>query len=136
MCTYSEGTPPPPPPPPPHLHLPWGQNCIVKHNCTESLGLHQNSTSHGLLWSLVLISQLTTVHISPPPPMGSYGLHLVILRNPEPSLELHLPWPPMVSTTKISVNYCPSFTSTSHGLLWSPPCHTQKVNIVLIKNLS
>ena len=150
LCTDSEGTPPPPPPPPPHLHLPWGKTCVSKQGCSETLGLHQNSTSRGLLWSPSQISRFDCVCLKPLPLMASYGLHFGILRNTEPLSELYLPWPPMVSTNEISVCLCLSLrntkplselhlpwtpmvstlaysetlsiyqNSTSHGLLWSP----------------
>ena len=94
---------------------------------SETLGLYQNSTSYFLLWSQPLRSQFACACLSPPPPMDSYGLHLGILRNSGPLSELHLPWPPMVSTTNISVCLCLSLTSTSHGLPWSPPWHSQKL---------
>jgi hypothetical protein len=79
------------------------------------------------LWSPILRSKFARAHLSSPPPIGSYGLYLGILRNSVPSSGLHLPWPPMVFTTEISVCSCPSLISTTYGLIWSPPWHTQKL---------
>jgi hypothetical protein len=108
-----------------HLHLLWAPK-VSTLAYSETLCLHQDYNSNGLIWSPILRSQFACALLSSPPPMGSHGLHLGILRNNVPSSGIHLPWPPMVSPTEISVCLCPSLIYIFHGLLWSPPLPIQK----------
>jgi hypothetical protein len=71
-----------------HLHLPRAP-MVSTLAYSETLCLHQDSTSHGLLWSPLLRSQFACAHVSTPTPMGSYGIQLGILRNYGPFLRLN-----------------------------------------------